>query len=344
MRGDDIAMTGDGGSGSTSTDRSSMTDCRIGISAQPNTMDRRSALSSCGRQSNGRVVTDRQRTPWRCRLGAGAIVVAVAVGMLLAPAVQARADVFRHDPASCATGAEGTVTVAFGRTVFQLLIDDLRFIRGLPPEARAEDPDAPDPTQPVGCPDNPLRVPAFTIGYPPDAVRESRPDQPLRLDWLVHLDWLTLFPADSSHWGPSSNSQLWFARVCQRYGLREVLENGLVVCTVRPDPPRDATISPDDWPYYVQLPLEEAFGPYGGMATVQCRWGFGYLGGPSGANRCDADYRITEALHVRYRFQPRNLPISDLIAFDRELRAWIASVHVEDFVWPDQPPGIGVDQ
>ncbi|HTQ99322.1 MAG TPA: hypothetical protein VMH83_05010, partial [Candidatus Acidoferrum sp.] len=70
-----------------------------------------------------------------------------------------------YDPTTCKTDSQGMVYFALGHEVFRMPYKELRSVRGMPPEERAELPPRPDPGEPEGCPGNPLWGGNFGISY-----------------------------------------------------------------------------------------------------------------------------------------------------------------------------------
>jgi hypothetical protein len=54
---------------------------------------------------------------------------------------------------------------------------------------------------------------------------------------------------------------------------------------------------------------------------------------------CEISYRLGQDLSVWYQFRTSLLPLSSLIAFDRELRRRIAEAEVPNYWWPVLPSG-----
>ena len=69
----------------------------------------------------------------------------------------------RFDPSLCRENPGGVVTIAAGRTVLQIPVETLGYIRDSSLERRAMWPAPPDPTQPEGCPDHPIDGGGFNL-------------------------------------------------------------------------------------------------------------------------------------------------------------------------------------
>ncbi len=260
-----------------------------------------------------------------------ACIFAAAVALMPAEgAAQHYSETVPYDPSLCATDPEGTVTIAFHRIVLRVPMDELSGIAGMSPEARAAAPVPPDTSQPEGCPDHPIIGRAFYFRYLQDAARNSDPPfgpLPRRVDRLA------LITADPDFWGLQFVWEELFERACERYELRDFLNAGLERCRVRPD---DKEIPLEYWPFYLRAPLELYSTPFGHSFSAECTWG-----AVPGTHRCSVGYKLYDTLNISYRFEPGRLPIDGLIEFDRELRVWIDSLRVRDFVWPDEPDGNG---
>ena len=267
--------------------------------------------------------TRKQARGCRLRAASGALFLS----LLAVPALpgDAQSDVVHYDPSQCATDPEGTVTIALGRIVLRVPMDELSSIGDLPPHERAIAPVPPDPSQPEGCPDHPMVGRSFYFQYLLDAVQENQPPHepfPRRIDRLL------LISVTQDYWGMQPFWEHRFERVCINHQLRSVVENGFVVCRVRSS--RIGT-PPEHWPFYVQAPLDVYAAPFGQPFTVGC-----IRGSIPGTHQCNVDYKLYGTLNLTYRFEPGRLPITDLIDFDRELRAWVESMRVQDFVWADE--------
>lgn len=256
----------------------------------------------------------------------GAVVAAaVSVALSLAMTPLARAERMIFDPTLCATDPQGNVTIALGRIVLQVPIHELSYILDLPADDRAAAPVPPDPSQPEGCPDHPIVGKSFSFNYLVDAFRRrDRSDGalPRRIDRLLLVD----VPRD--YWGRQPSNENRFDGFCSTNELRRTASNGLTICGVQP---ADQEIPREHWPFAAQAPIEIYGAPFHRPYTVSCLWGF-----VRGTHQCDVVYKLYETVNLSYRFAPHRLPIEDLIDLDRELRAWIESSRVLDFVWPDE--------
>ena len=254
-----------------------------------------------------------------------ASIMTLAATAVVAPEA-ARAETVPYDPSTCASDPGETVTIALRRIVLQVPMMELSGIAALPPDMLAAAPIPPDPSQPEGCPDHPMVGSAFYFRYLIDAV----PNAELPLNPVPRrVDRLVLIAADPDFWGLQFFWEERFERVCERYELRDLLDNGLERCRVLPD---DADIPQDHWPFYIRAPLALYSTPFGNHFTADCLWG-----SVPGTHRCGVTYKLYDTLNVSYRFQPRRLPIDGLIDFDQELRVWIDSMRVPNFVWADEP-------
>ena len=255
----------------------------------------------------------------------GAITAATLALLAAVDLAQASSEIVHYDPSQCSTDPEGTVTIALGRVVLRVPMDALSSIADLPPQERAVAPVPPDPSQPQGCPDHPMIGRAFYFRYLSDAVQDgSLSNQPLSR----RIDRLALIAVRPDFWGLQPSHERRFRQVCTDYQLRRESGNGLQICHVRPN---DTERPERHWPFVAQAPLSRYVAPFDRPFTAYCTWG-----SRPGTHQCDVDYKLYDTMNVAYRFEPGRLPLDDLIDFDRGLRAWIESVRVDGFVWPDE--------
>ena len=255
----------------------------------------------------------------------GILAAAAFAALSLAAAPSARAETMIFDPTECATDPQGNVTITLGRIVLQVPIHELSYIQDLQPDDRTAAPAPPDPSQPEGCPDHPIVGRSFSFNYLVDAYRRrdrSEGALPRRVDRLLLVD------VSPEYWGMQPLNEQAYERICNTYDLKSIAPNGLTICRVRPE---DQEIPQEHWPFAAQAPIKIYGAPFDRPYTMYCLWGV-----VRGTHQCSVTYKLYETVNLAYRFAPHRLPIEDLIEFDRELRAWIESSRVQDFVWPDE--------
>jgi hypothetical protein len=258
-------------------------------------------------------------------------------GQVVAPgtAAESASEEITYDPATCKTDAQGMVYFALGREVFRKPAEPgvrMRPILNTSPETLATLPPSPDPNEPKGCPDNPVRGTTYGINYQhqprePGAypVGTSFEAKLLGFVEITRDDWNST--VDVVKWGTQSVDETAFERVRDNYNACEVLANGLTVCRV-PWPDKNIL----SWPTKFQAVSPVYDTPFGRPFTVSCNPALPGLG----PLECHVSYNYTENTRVIYFFELRNLPAMEIIEFDKGLRAAIEAMRVPAYRWPDE--------
>ncbi|MCG8433379.1 MAG: hypothetical protein MJA83_05050, partial [Gammaproteobacteria bacterium] len=116
------------------------------------------------------VVIGLRREKVRLLFIASAAVFAV-VSAFLGNAVYAGS--LTYDPESCASDPKGKIFVALGRIVLSLPSEELTYIGDWPPEKLVTLPSAPNPSEPEGCPGNPVQGHDLAFLYIDESIHEQ---------------------------------------------------------------------------------------------------------------------------------------------------------------------------
>jgi hypothetical protein len=247
-----------------------------------------------------------------------------------------------YDPAACKQDAEGKRYVALGHYVLATpynkrdvyLLDPMRPGNiGLVP---------PDPTEPQGCPGNPLQSWSYAFIYTPEGIGVgggARPagDAP-RADRLTLYRTLRNSPApspDDPEWAWADALLMSWNTFCKAAAVREDFSNGLTACRIKLHWPTDPAVEArqENWGVSYRARPDVYATPLGRPFVVEC--GPMLLEHP--LSQCDVGYTIMPGLGVGYSFQPylgrHPIPIERIIDFDRGLRAAIKGTVVKDYGW-----------
>jgi hypothetical protein len=235
-----------------------------------------------------------------------------------------------YDPSSCKTDAEGMVYFALGREVFRRPFQGSMSIGGMLAEERAALPPPPDPSEPEGCPGNPVWGRSFSIDYEhlpadPNAYRQQTPFRAsINFIALRESDWDSVY--DAATWGNQLSYERDFDRRKHDYDSCETLPSGLIDCRV---PESDRTR--EFWSATFQAEPDIYSAPFGRPFTVSC------LTWPVVARQdCNVSYNYTRSTRIAYHFDLNDLPPAEFISFDRGLREKIESMRVRDYRWKDE--------
>lgn len=271
---------------------------------------------------------------FKCKIS----TVAVIIGLLLI-VDHAAATEFHYDPSRCKADAQGKLFIALERHVLAVPNEGPMMLGRFYPGTKDEPLPAPDPAEPVGCPDNPNQLMIRGFMYRHQAPQEAQfgvdPASTLRVNFvtLMRVGQVGTPSWPGMQWnGEDVNLQV--ARsACTRASVREQLANGLEACRVKQSRPN---VRIEDWaasyiarPDIYQSPLGNPFSIYCGPNLFT-----GFIGD------CKVSYVLLPGLGITYRFQPYgnspHLPIERVIEFDRGLRAALESALVRDYKWPEQ--------
>ena len=225
--------------------------------------------------------------------------------------------------------------VALGRDVFatpapakvNMVIDQI------PADMRRK---VPDPNEPIGCLDNPLQSASHYLFHSADFGGDGSGSGKIGIPDLLTLCSLRRTNAATEN----GKDEEWLGEVSQRHTadvvcgratLREDLPNGLSACRVAPADPLNGL--KEDWAssYISQIYRT----PLGRSFVVNC--GPGLFSGPIGD--CDVAYAMTSDVGISYRFRPYQgshpIPVDQIIAYDKSLRAAVERAQVKNYPWPD---------
>jgi hypothetical protein len=285
-------------------------------------------------------MSDRDRTKPIGKAVPGLAVIVLAC-VLLTDLAAAGERPREYDPATCKTDAQGKRYVALGRYVLATpyskrdayLLDPLRPGNiGLVP---------PDPTEPQGCPGNPLQSWSYAFIYAPHGIEADGSANPA--GDAPRADRLTLYRTidrpipgtEDPEWGGADVLVMSWNTICKLAAVREDLPNGLTACRIKLHWPSDpaAEARQENWGATYRARPDVYTTPLGRPFIVQC----GPLLFENTISHCNAGYTIMPGLAVGYRFEPylgpHPIPIARIIDFDRGLRAAIERIVVKNYEW-----------
>jgi len=221
-----------------------------------------------------------------------------------------------YDPTACRTDTHRMVYVALGRSVFRWSVDELPVITKLDQNRQTEAPTPPDPSEPEGCPGNPVRalMVGLTIRYGGVAGSESR--EPRNIG-------VALSAVSPNFWGMQLLTENAFEDTCDKWNLRNVLPEGLIACT---RPSSNVAVPPSEWATRYRADPDTYSSPYGRPFLITCI--------PTNIYRCDVRYKLFDTVNLSYRFWRKDIPIAKAIEVDRIIRLEATTAVVSDFKWP----------
>lgn len=232
-----------------------------------------------------------------------------------------------YDPAKCKQDAQGMVYFALGSTVFRMPYQQPLFIGGMGPKEEATLPKRPDPSELEGCPGNPIKGSSYTFAYRYEQLVKNKQNPNLSMSPDV-LSIVYVPPEDRGYLGNQDTWENDFERVRQESKTCDELISGLIACR-RPsaDPAEQGGM---EWSAY-QAKAGVYDTPLGRRFTVSCMDVF-----PSGGQRqCKIAYIYAANIYIHYKFHRNNLPISEIINYDRSLRKKLEDMQVQNYAWPN---------
>ncbi|MFK3775232.1 hypothetical protein [Pseudomonas sp. NPDC089406] len=218
-------------------------------------------------------------------------------------------------PERCqAKDPDGLAYIALGSTVLKLPIRHLNVTSA--PASSAPPLMAPDPNEPVGCRNNPLRQQSLMINFGFDAWLKAR-DKPSG----ALLKEMTLIASSTDYWGIPLDER--HATRCKLYPRTRTLTNGLVGClpALAPrHPDRDEVGSYRARPEVYKAPFDKPF-------VVACRPSI-----PKGTE-CHVSYKILPTVNITYVFVTSRLALDDVIEFDKRFREDVQRAVVPEYKW-----------
>lgn len=286
--------------------------------------------------TNQRGVAIRTQQPigrigrWRRHFASSVLAAFLACQPIVAPT--ANAQTLSYDPAACAANPGDVIYIAAIRLVLAIPMNELSHIADYPPSkpdtlvARIREllPTAPDPSEPEGCPGNPVQAQSFSFYYAYEAMLKNKrhPQIPAAVPEQLHL-----VSAPPDFWGLQPSLEKGLSWSCKGPGIHEKLPNGLTACYVRPS---TGEPSKDRWgvSYGSEAPVYSA--PLGRPFVVECD-----SGGTNalGIRRCQVSYKFDNNLNISYHVNTHRVPPNEFIDFDRNLRDRIKSYIVKNFDW-----------
>lgn len=258
-----------------------------------------------------------QQTLLRCFLAA-VTAVSVILGFSIS---RVRADTALPDPPQCGTEDAEDIYISIFHDVFRLPYAMISQIKIIPLEAGGDLlPYPPNPLAPPGCFANPIRAKFVRMNV---RLREILPATALP-DAPMPVVGLAILPPTVS-WQQLHEDN--FDRLCATKDHPVIIETtpeGLKRCAVKTGqrPPYDLEASYRASPDLYATPFGEPFIIRTGHEPL-------LYGGDS-----QIDYKIDDEVSLYYQFWLKDLPIQNVLDFDRALRAKIEDARVKNYVWP----------
>lgn len=243
-----------------------------------------------------------------------------------------------YDPATCKSDAQGKLYIALGHYVLATpyskksgvyMRDPLR-----PGNIGLV---APDPTEPVGCPDNPLQSWSYEFIYALPAIGAGTgSDNP-------QADRLTLYRTsdspsprpDDPEWAGADLLLMEWNSSCKLAAVREELPSGLTACLIRVKEPDTRK---ENWGGAYRAHADVYTTPLGKPFIVEC----GPMLFENAISHCTVAYTMMPGLGVGYWFQPylgpHHIAIDSVIEYNRGLRTAIEGMVIKDYAWKGEAP------
>lgn len=232
-----------------------------------------------------------------------------------------RTDTALPEPPQCGAEDAGQIYVSLWHDVFRLSYATIDEIRIIPLELGGDLlPYPPNPLAPSGCFANPIRAKYVRLKF---NLHELLPGSPLP-DAAIPVLGLGIMPPEVS-W--QKVHEEGFDMLCATKDHPVIIDTtpeGLQRCAVKTGqmPPHDLEAS-------YKAPADLYATPFGESFIIRTGRGPLLYGGDS-----QIDYKIDDEVALYYQFWLKDLPIKDVLDFDRALRAKIEAARVKDYVWP----------
>lgn len=265
-------------------------------------------------------------------VGRRAVVAALLTGFFLTSMpVTAESDTLSYDPSLCAEEPGDFVYVALWRNVFRIPADQLFYILDHPPDELPRVPPPPRPSDPEGCPGHPIQAAVFDFALSLDAWPTSAGDPPL----VEGGAWrFKLVASNSERWGLQPSLENDYRRRCSRASEVEQDESGLLICRIpRQDKPDDRSV----WAFSAYADPGIYAAPFDRLFTSSCLASIN-----DRYHNCSVAYKFLPDVNISYRFRTIDMPISQLLGYDRALRARLKASLIEGYDWsvdPETPRG-----
>jgi hypothetical protein len=269
------------------------------------------------------------------------LLVALWCAVLLSHSAAAE-ERHEYDPATCNSGAQGKLYIALGRYVLATPYSKSGVYMQDPLRPGDIGLVALDPTEPMGCPGNPLQSWSYEFIYALQAIGAVASGAGAGSN-NQQADRLTLYRAlrnspsprpDDPEWPGADFMLLRWDMACKAADVHEELPNGLTACRIRPK----ADTREENWGTTYRARSDIYTTPLGKPFIVDC----GPMLFQDAISHCDVAYTIMPGLGVGYRFQPylgaHHIPIDGVIEYDRGLRTVIEGMVIKDYAWKGEAP------
>jgi hypothetical protein len=268
---------------------------------------------------------------WPIRNVAGPLEAVVTIlttaSALFSFDLRARGEDIQYNYSKCSRNPQGMIYVAAAAHVYRQPFENLTYVHGTSLESASGLPVPPRPFEPRGCPDHPLRGMGFKFDSFSDLTNPAAETATGGSVQLIEID-----PASS--WDTHERYSLSNSNACDAAKTREPQPiPGLTICSAGST---DWDDRPNRSGFVAIVDPQQYAGPLGQPLAVLCNPN---MSAQADDYACEMSYRLGEDLSVWYQFRTSLLPLSGLIAFDRELRRRIAGAEVPNYWWPILPSG-----
>ncbi|MDY4347675.1 hypothetical protein [Pectobacterium brasiliense] len=233
---------------------------------------------------------------------------------------------FTFDPQKChVPDPEGKAYVALRDTVFHISIDQLSILHD--PVLRDGEtlPLPPDPSEPLGCKGNPLSQQSLLFSRNFNGKLGDRPDWPKA--WPLRK--FQLFSSTPSHWGLHLDER--HDKMCENRLKQTGLVPNMTACLFEKNPARPDRYDVEEAGSWLIDP-EVYSAPFNKRLAIFCMFAI------SGGTDCEVGYKIFPTVNLSYEFNPKEFPLTEVINFDKYLRAELEQAVVKDYPWKKSPP------
>lgn len=221
-----------------------------------------------------------------------------------------------YSPETC-KNSDNKVYFASGPDVFSVPhAYPVKILANTQPEQSLESVDS---TQPAGCFENPISGRSFGFAFKPENPEEYPPGTPFK---VCRFSLITTKPG---YWGTQKSNEQRYKKIKEKYNWCEELDNGLVWCkAISQNHPENSAM----WGGVLKAKESVYRAPLDRPFIVGCLPKFA-----NGYQQCDVTYNYTSRLRVTYRFSLDEMPILEIIEFDKALRMNLEQMKVGDYPW-----------
>lgn len=229
----------------------------------------------------------------------------------------------KYNPSSCKRDADGMVYFAAGRTVFRVPYEKLLYIRGMGDQERAALPKRTDPSEPEGCPGNPLWGGSFRVQF--DYAVSLPSEQASKKTGALTVNIVARPPGDT---GRYDHANIEFEHV--RLKLKGACDEeapGFVACKY-PSKKKNQAKELDLTVYQAKPELYKS--PKGLPFAVSCT----SLRGLNETEReCSVNYNLDDQVSIFYKFYRSKISIEEVVSYDKAVQRFIEEITAKNYHW-----------